>query len=83
MLRKLASVQDATVSELLREAIDMLVADRMNNPRPSAEERRAGFDAFIKRYAGSQKRDRKSDETLLDSIAVERRSKRKRKTTAR
>jgi hypothetical protein len=54
MLRKLASVQDASVSELLREAIDALIAERMNNPRPSIEQRRATFDAFITRYAGAQ-----------------------------
>jgi len=55
----------------------------MNNPRPSPEERRASFDAFIKRYAGTQKRVRKSDEAPLDAIAAERRSKRKRKAATR
>ena len=54
MLRKLASVQDASVSDLVREAIDMLIADRMNNRRPSPQERQAAFDAFITKYAGSQ-----------------------------
>lgn len=83
MLRKLAFAQDASVSELLREAIDILIAERMNNPRPSVEERRAAFDAFIKRYAGTQKRERISDEALLDAVSADRRSKRKRKAAAR
>lgn len=54
MLRRLAAVQDASLSDLVREAIDLLIADRINNPRQSAQERRAKFDAFIAQYAGSQ-----------------------------
>jgi Arc/MetJ-type ribon-helix-helix transcriptional regulator len=84
MLRKLASVQDASVSDLVREAIDMLLADRMNNPRPSPQERQATFDAFIARYAGNEpERDRADDEAAVDSIAAEHKGRRKPKVLRR
>jgi Arc/MetJ-type ribon-helix-helix transcriptional regulator len=82
MLRRLAKAEvDVSVSDLVREAIDMIIADRMNNPRVSAEERRAKFDAFMARYAGSQPdRDAAAaDEALVDQVAAERKSRRKRK----
>lgn len=84
MLRRLASIQDASVSDLVREAIDLLIADRINNPRQSAEERRAKFDAFIVHYAGSQSgRNKAADEAAVDAITAERKSRRKPKAFAR
>ncbi len=84
MLRKLASVQDVSVSDLVREAIDMLITDRMNNPRPSPQERQTTFDAFIARYAGTQPhRDPATDEAAVTAIAVEHKSRRKRKALGR
>ena len=78
MLRRLASVQDASVSDLVREAIDMIIADRMNNPRTSPGERRAQFDAFIDRYAGSEpNRVRAADEAALDEVAARHKARRK------
>jgi hypothetical protein len=78
MLRRLASVQDASVSDLVREAIDMIIADRMNNPRASQGERRAQFDAFINRYAGSEpERVRTADEGAVDEIATQHKARRK------
>lgn len=83
-LRKLASVQDASVSDLVREAIDMLIADRMESPLPSQRERDAKFEAFIARYARSRPhRDRATDEATLDAIARERKVGRKSKALKR
>jgi uncharacterized protein (DUF2267 family) len=84
MLRKLASVQDLSVSDLVREAIDMVIADRMNNPRPSPQERRVKFDAFLDRYAGSKPgRDQAADEAAVDAVAAEHKASRKRKALTR
>ena len=84
MLRKLASVQDASVSDMVREAIDMLIADRMNNRRPSPQERQAAFDAFITKYAGSQpERASAADEAAIDAIVAEHKARRKPKALRR
>ena len=84
MLRKLASVQDVSVSDLVREAIDLMIADQMNNPRPSPSELRAKFDAFLDRYAGAQpERDAAVDETIVGAVAAERKARRKPKVSAR
>jgi len=84
MLRKLAAAQNVTVSGLIREAIDLVISERMNNPRPSLEERRAEFDVFVERYAGSQPyRDPTPDESAVEAIAREFKSARKAKTNPR
>jgi hypothetical protein len=84
MLRKLASVQDVSVSDLVREAIDLVIADRMNNPRPSPSDRRAKFDAFLGGYAGAEpERDQAVDEAIVVAVAAERKARRKPKVSAR
>ena len=78
MLRRLARAEgDVSVSELVREAIDLVIADRMNNPRPSLEQRREKFDAFISKYAGStQDRSAERDEALIDEVDAEQKQRR-------
>lgn len=84
MLRRLAAVEDVSVSDLVREAIDLIIDDRMSHPRPSPNERIAKFDAFVERYAGIQPdRDRANDEAAVDEIAIERKARRRREVPAK
>ena len=73
MLRRLAKAEgDASVSELLREAIDLIIADRMNKPRPSLEQRRRMFSAFIEKYSGrGGDRSEEEIEALIDEVSTD------------
>jgi hypothetical protein len=79
MLRRLAEVEGGNISLLLREAIDKLIADRLNTPRPSPAERNAQFEAFLGRFAGSgPNRSLEEIDALVDEADTERKRRRKR-----
>jgi hypothetical protein len=52
-LRSVASMEDTSISDLVREGIDRVIADRMNNPRPDRAVLRDQLKAFLERYADS------------------------------
>jgi len=81
LLRRLAKAEGDSVSELLREAIDLIIANRMNNPRPSLAERRQLFSAFMEKYAGrGGRRSTEEIDALIDEVSADyKRRPRKRK----
>jgi hypothetical protein len=65
-VRSIASTEDRKVSDLVRESIALLIADRMNNPRPDPAAQQERLQAFLTRYAGTAPR---SDEEIDDVIS--------------
>ncbi len=49
-LKQLAATEDSSISELVREGIDRVISDRMNNPRRERSELRANLEAFLQRF---------------------------------
>ena len=64
-VRSIASTEDRKVSDLVREGIALLIADRMNNPRPDPAAQQERLQAFLTRYAGTAPQ---SDEEIDDMV---------------
>jgi hypothetical protein len=52
-LRDVASIEETTVSDLVREGIDRVIAARLNNPKPDRAVLRDQFKIFLERHAAS------------------------------
>ncbi|HEX3463663.1 MAG TPA: hypothetical protein VHS78_06370 [Candidatus Elarobacter sp.] len=51
-VRTIATVEERNISDLVREGIALVIADRMNKPRPDRAVRRENLQAFLARYSG-------------------------------
>ena len=61
-LRKMADTEETSVSDLVREGIDRVIADRMARPKRERSELRTKLEAFLERYADT------GPERLLEEI---------------
>ncbi len=71
-LKELAKHEETSISDLVREGIDRVITERLNNPKHERNALRENLQAFITRYAGM------GPESSLDDIdSLVRDSKRK------
>ena len=52
-LKKLAAAEETSISDLVREGIDRVISERMNNPQRDRNVLRANLQVFLERYAGT------------------------------
>ncbi|HEV3157709.1 MAG TPA: ribbon-helix-helix protein, CopG family [Candidatus Baltobacteraceae bacterium] len=52
-LKHLAQSEETSVSDLVREGIDRVISERMNQPPRERAELRASLESFLRRYVGS------------------------------
>jgi hypothetical protein len=53
-LKALAVNEETSISDLVREGIDRVITERLNNPRRDRVALRQNLDEFLTRYAGSE-----------------------------
>ena len=53
-LKTLATREETSVSDLVREGIDRVITDRLNSPKRDRDTLREGLQQFLARYAGSE-----------------------------
>jgi hypothetical protein len=52
-LKALAANEETSISDLVREGIDRVITERLNNPRRDRTALRENLHEFLTRYAGS------------------------------
>jgi FixJ family two-component response regulator len=52
-LKALAAREETSVSDLVREGIDRVITDRLNNPKRDRDTLRANLQSFLARHAGA------------------------------
>ena len=51
-LKELAKNEETSISDLVREGIDRVITERLNNPNHERDALRGNLQAFMTRYAG-------------------------------
>lgn len=78
ILKTFAQREETTVAALVREGIELIIADRLNNPRTDRATARERLRLFIDRHAGAGP-ERSADE--IKAMVVGKRRKRAKAST--
>lgn len=79
VLKHIANREETSVSNLIRESIDRLVAERLRGTPSDREKLRADFDEFVKRWSGTGPgRTLAEIEDLVDEVDLDWRKRRRR-----